>query len=292
MFFSKETQNDIRCCCICITVKISRMKTQINGNDSIINSYTDITLQRDAPFAVDPRFQSDAVVSITDLHSLAPGRIVHVKCYVSKTYEPTMHQTRNGDLEKQNVIIADNANSIKLVLYGNDVIALQEEKSYILRNSSKDIVYLNTTLTQKFSFEEIDGIEHINDASVVTDQTIMCKIKGVSSVILNYNCIKCYKKMQSADEDKGSVITSNQCNSKMINSNCRITSSLSIIVTEIQENTNISFFLANDQSFQLKEIINFPLNENDLVKALPEFPDIFQVEYDISSKVASSIQKV
>ena len=45
-------------------VKISRMRTQINSNDSIINNYTDITLHRDSSFAADQRIISDAVVAI------------------------------------------------------------------------------------------------------------------------------------------------------------------------------------------------------------------------------------
>jgi len=69
----------------------------------------------------------------------------------------------DGDVAKQEVVISDSTSSAKLILYGDDVSTLVQEKSHLLKtlrfNSFKDAIYLNSTQVQKFEFEQIDEVE-------------------------------------------------------------------------------------------------------------------------------------
>ena len=145
----------------------------------------------------------------------------------------------------------------KVVLYGNSVSSLVEGKSYVLKNlrlnSFRNVVYLNSTLS------------HITNSSAVTDQTIICKIKGVSSARLNCHCIQCNKKIDLPEDiTASSLISRGECQAKMIKSNCRFTFSLTLVVNDVQEDANFSLFLPNEQCFKLKNIIKFPMVENEI----------------------------
>ena len=276
-------------------VKITRMGNNINSNDAIINDYTNITLVRDPTFTADQRFNTDAVVSLGDLLSLAPGQLINLKCHVSKIYEPTTHNTRNGDIEKQEVIISGESNSIKLVLFGSDVSTLKVNKSYILKNlrlnTFKNTVYLNSTLAQKFDYQEIPEIDH-TEASPETEDKLLCKIVGVISIALKVICIKCDKKIDLVDVENV-LVTCSECNSKMLKSSCRKNMQFSIVVSDISHDKNLSLFFPNDQAFQLKNMIGFSCSsEEEVVKSLLEFPDIFEVTFEVSSKVVLSVSKV
>ena len=277
----------------CSPVKILKMK--INNNDSIINDSTQISLVPKASFEVDKRFKSDAIIKLGDLICLAPGQIVSVRCHVRKVYSETSHKTRNGDVGKQDVIVSDSTNSVKLILYGNDVSTLTEGKSYLIKNVRfnrfKDTVYLNTTMACEFSYEEIDKIDHMNDSSASTEATILCKIVGVASVNLYTCCINCNKKMQPNDEEEVlPFLKCGECNSCMLKSSCNVILNLSIVVSDVAQNDNVTIFFANDEAYQLKSIIGFTCSsENELVKSLLSFANIFQVTFDITSKKVVSV---
>ena len=216
---------------------------------------------RDASFKTDLKLNDDAIVSWGDLFSLVPGQIINVKCHVATIYDSTTHKTRNGeDVVKQDVIISDSSNSIKLVLYGEDIASLTTGKSYILRNlrlnSFKDLVYLNTTLTKKFKVEGIDEIEHITEVSAATDTTVLCKIVGIDKICINFHCTKCNKKLLDDDVDDSVIFKCVECKAQMLRSNCRISLRFSLVLSDVTKNVNISLFFPNDQAFQLKSIIH------------------------------------
>ena len=45
-------------------VKISKLSSNINNNDVIVNQNSDVTLLKDAPFLPDERFKKDIVITI------------------------------------------------------------------------------------------------------------------------------------------------------------------------------------------------------------------------------------
>ena len=123
----------------------------------ILNDRSDLTLVNDASFQPDQRLNNDALLSISDLYSLAAGQMVKLRCHVTRVFDETTHKTRSGnEISRQEVTICDETDTIKLILYGNDVSSLKEGKSYIVKNvrmnAFKDKVFLNTTIEKNFEF--------------------------------------------------------------------------------------------------------------------------------------------
>ena len=280
-------------------VKILKMDTNINNNDSIINRGTQISLVKKVSFDVDPRFGEDAVVSLGDLFSLAPGQLINIKCHVATVFDQVTHKMRNGeDVVKQDIIISDMSTSIKLVVYGQDTQLLTAGKSYILRNlrlnSFKNTVFLNTTLTKKFEFEEIDEIAHTSEVSYNTDSTIMCKIAAVDKITIYFHCAKCSKKLLDVNDDDESVILKCvHCSTQMLKSKCRVTLHFTLVLNDIVKNNNIALFFPNDQAFMLNRILDFQcVSEKEIVKTILEFPDILEVKFDVTTKSVISVLKM
>ena len=272
-------------------VKISKLTVSKN-DDFVIGDRNHISLAK-AAFKVDEKFHKDAVVSLNDLYSLAPGQLLNTNCYVTKVHEETTRKVRNGtDIAKQDVIVADATNSVKVILYGENVGSLCQDKSYLLKNlrlnSFKDTVYLNTAQAVKFDFEEIDEVEHVNDIIAATEAEIFGKIVGVSSIILNFHCTNCDKKLV---EYEGSVVFCQECGSQMLKSKCRTTIGLSIVICH--DSVNVTLFFPNSQAQQLKAIVDFPTdNDNVIAKALLESDDLLQITFDITSKTVNNVNIV
>ena len=113
-------------------------------------------------------------LSLKDLSNLAQGQIVAIKVNVTRLYSETTHKTRSGEeIPRQEVTISDSTDSIKLVLYDQDINTLAEGKSYILKNVQlhifKDKVYVNSTAEKKFDFKEIETISDPIDVNVGTE---------------------------------------------------------------------------------------------------------------------------
>lgn len=152
-------------------VKITRYSLSKN-EEIIIADQTRVTLSK-ATFDCDERFQRDAVISLNDLHSLAPGQLLNTKCFVGNTQEVVEQKVRSGDVvQKQEVTISDSTSSVKLILYGDYVNSLTEGKSYLLKNvrlnSFKNTVYLNTSQTLDFIYEEMSEIPHVDDVTTIS----------------------------------------------------------------------------------------------------------------------------
>ena len=66
---------------------------------------------------------------------MAPEQLLNTNCYVTKVHEETTQKVRNGTyIAKQDVIVADATNSVKVILYGENVGLLSQDKSYLLKN--------------------------------------------------------------------------------------------------------------------------------------------------------------
>ena len=277
-------------------IKISKLSSNINNNDVIVNQNSNVTLLKDAPFLPDDRFKKDSVLSLNDLLNLAQGQIVAVKAHVTRLYSETTHKTRSGEeIPRQEVIISDSTNSIKLVLYDQDVNTLTEGKSYILKNvrlyTFKDKVYVNSTAERKFDFEEIDTISDPIDVNVGTEVKMLCKIVGVASIHLTRFCVSCTKKLNIVDFDK--TIDCNHCHGTMLVDSCRVTISFTLILNDIDKNKNIQLYFPSDKCGQLRKIIDFSLEDDKCIaKALLEFPNIFEIFFDIVSNTVLDVSKV
>jgi len=79
----------------------------------------------------------------------------------------------------------------------------------------------------------------------------------------------------------------------MIKTNCRVTLSLSLVVSDITKESKVTLYVPNDQSFQLKAIINFThSSEKEIVKQLLEFSETLKIVFDITSKNVVHVMKV
>ena len=131
-------------------------------------------------------------------------------------------------------------------------------------------------------------MEHVDDISAVTEVSISGKIVGVSSVIVNYHCTNCEKKITEVEL---ALVKCKGCDSKMLRSKCRNTLGLSIVVRDVLKNMNVTLFFANNQSYQLQSIINFPIgNEDETTTAILQFNEVLDIVFDISSKTVINVK--
>ena len=275
-------------------VKISKI-TPSQG-DLVINDSSNIKLLQKAQFKLDERFSSNATVSLADLHSLAPRQVLSTKGYISRVGGEINHQTRTGrEVSKQEILVSNDSTSVKLILYGKDVNSLVAGKTYLLRNlrlnTYQGAVFLNTTESEPFSFEETTEFKNVLESNDVdaTEVSVQCKVVGVSTVTKTYYCVGCNKKVESKSEDP-EFIKCLSCNMEMTKSSCRSLMGLSIVVSEITKDEKTSLYFPNDAALQLKSIVQF--DDGNISKALLKFPDTLQVTFDIITKKVSTVKKV
>ena len=78
----------------------------------------------------------------------------------------------------------------------------------------------------------------------------------------------------------------------MLVGSCRVIS-FTLILNDVDKNKNIQLYFPSDKCGQLRKIINFSLEDDKCVaKALLEFPDIFEIIFDIVSNTVLDVSKV
>lgn len=152
---------------------------------------------------------------------------------------------------KSDALIADNTNSIKLVLWENIIDVIQAGKCYHFKNLKVrifgDTKYLNTN--ESTTYGEIENIEDVNLATkeirdnLITGQCIAVQLKRITSCIV---CNMALDKVQAHDE----MITCKSCGNTTLEgmSKTKLVAQLTIL-TEDQKFEKFTCF--NDALYSL-----------------------------------------
>ena len=160
-----------------------------------------------------------------------------------------------------------------------------------LNSYNRGTIYINTTTERPFSFIETDTMDAV-DVGVVSEVTVLAKIIGIGSININYYCVMCNTKFTAnADQDEYQC-SKESCKGFMLLANCRTTCTLSLIISDIENDSRSTLFFNMDKVMMLKNIINFPFLENKIAKSILRFPDILQITFDFVSKSVLNVLKV
>ena len=148
-------------------------------------------------------------VKISDIASLTGSQEIEVKCKVVKVNEVSAVK-KSGDGKEprnQDVIIADETGSCRLVLWEDDVNSLEEGKSYCLLDMGVRrygaMKYLSFTV--KSSKEMID-LENVNEEDATGEESedsghvVSGEISAVISTSEYLSCKFCHSKVVSEDD--------------------------------------------------------------------------------------------
>ena len=275
---------------------VKMAKLQMSPGDYVITEKTQIKAMDpdQVGFKFNSKLSVDTVVNLLEMETLASGQIINANVEVAKIDEPVIHQSMNGPIDKQNVIIRDNHRCRKLILYGQDVGKLVVGKFYQLSNLRLHVVnnniYLNTTKSEPFVFKEIQPIENLvslPEESILSEVTIKAKIVGINSIKCFYLCPVCNKKC----DIKATTLNCRACKlTTLVSAGTKLWSLSASLITANRELHTLYF--PNDFVHRLSEIIGCQLNDEDwVVKELLEYPRKLMITFDMTNKHVGRVEK-
>lgn len=153
--------------------------------------------------------------------------------------------------------------------------------------------YLNTTLAEKFQFEEKSAFKKLcttaDNESTLTSSTIIGKIIGVSKVVQLLLCPSCSRRTTAATEKS---VHCDRCNCTILSTACVSMWSLNLLISDVETNQCLPLFFKNDQVHELKEVLDLTLDsEDDLAKQLFNCTRFVNVSFDITNKMVLKVEK-
>uniref|UniRef100_A0A7M5WTJ1 Uncharacterized protein n=1 Tax=Clytia hemisphaerica TaxID=252671 RepID=A0A7M5WTJ1_9CNID len=95
------------------------------------------------------------------------------------------------------------------------------------------------------------------DVGVVSEVTVLAKIIGISSININYYCVKCNTKFTANTNQDEYQCSKESCKSFMLLANCRTTCTLSLIISDIENDSRSTLYFNMDRVMILKNIFHF-----------------------------------
>ena len=175
----------------------SPRKTSLERSERVFNLPADLD-------AIDPDYAK--TVSLDEISVLVPNQRVNVCVKVLEVYGIT-EVTKKGtwkSLEKQEVLVADHSDTIRLVLWEKDVCRLEKGKSYKLSSvntrSFKERAYLSvsdcTSITAIDDIGDVAEQDPDEEHTLVGDDTFTGDIVSVTSVDVYKSCMACSGKVE------------------------------------------------------------------------------------------------
>lgn len=280
-------------------VKIT--KHDISKGDVVINNRTNISLMDNTAvtFQHDPLLAKDAFVTIKELEKLAPWQLLNIKASVATVNGMTTHQGKDGQsLNKQEVIIRDSTGCCSFYLYGEDSGKLEVGKSYILKNLRlrvvKGSVFLNTSKAEPFLYQMMDNLKDLVEVpsiNLLTEQTMIGKVSGVSTIKQSFGCMVCGKTGTVEDKD---IFSCSNCNIKSNVKSVVMRWGLSLLISDVATNEKYVMYFNNDNTHALADALSFDLSSQEEVASslLREYLDPVKLLFDITTKEVKQLSKI
>ena len=213
----------------------------VNGKDEIIiQKSTKFTPVADVSFSHNKFLSATGIIpSISVLEKLALEQLVSIKAHVVEVANVKQIETHSkNSLKKQDVLVADTTNYIKVVLWEDHVNSLAQGKTYVLENfrlnKNYNERYLNTAKGEEFKFKVTsDFAEPVvePDQPLSKECTIpRCKVVGVLEAIKQVYCVSRSKNVVSLPNS--SLVRCSVCNMSQVKSVCKSQWYLRIMVQD------------------------------------------------------------
>jgi hypothetical protein len=219
------------------------------------------------PYTFNEHF-SNQLCTITEALEKDVYETLDVKAKVLKKQENKQVTVKDGEKAKYKTdcLIADETNSVKLVLWESIIDKIQTGKTYLFKNLKvgifDDIKYLNTNeLTDP---QEIEDLHNINlTTPEIQDNTIEGRCIGVH-IKRTASCIVCNMTISEAQLEE-ETITCNNCNITTLSSICNTKLVAQIVIQSMKDKKMLKFTCFNDA------IISF-LKTTDCQMSLSDIP--------------------
>ena len=145
----------------------------------------------------------DSDKSIGSLKKVAPNQTVTIKGKVVSLYGRKKISGKN--LSKQEGMIADSSDTIKVVLWESFIDSVEEGKTYEFINFTYKVdkygIYIGSSRNGS-CVKEVEGVEGpvaecVVDERELAEREIECTVLGVSDATKYYSCRNCKKKIES-----------------------------------------------------------------------------------------------
>ena len=142
----------------------------------------------------------DSDKSIGSLKKVAPNQTITIKGKVVSLYGRKKISGKN--LSKQEGMIADSSDTIKVVLWESFIDSVEEGKTYEFINFTNKVdkygIYIGSSRNGS-CVKEVEGpvVECVVDERELAEREIECTVLGVSNATKYYSCRNCKKKIES-----------------------------------------------------------------------------------------------
>ena len=166
---------------------------------------------------------------------------------------------------KADCLIADQTDSVKLVLWENIIDQIHAGKTYHFKHLRvgifDDVKYLNTN--EGTTLQEIDAFHKVNlTTPEITDNTIEGKCIGVQ-IKRTASCIVCNMAVNESQPEEETV-TCNNCNITTLSSVCNTKLVAQIVIQTIQDKKILKFTCFNDAISSFLKITNCQMSLSDI----------------------------
>ncbi|CAB4033687.1 Hypothetical predicted protein, partial [Paramuricea clavata] len=271
-------------------IKLQNFKKTDSSKDIVITKFTKITplSKADVGFS----FEENMTVKSAD----AVAQVVSVSG-VKKITLPQSNDTTK--LSKQELVIRDTTASIRVVLWGKYVNAVQPKVTYLFKHlrvkGTKFEKYLNTPKTDPFILEECEEFQQPLvevDDEIITSSTINATILGIQDATSINACVSCHRPViQKGNSSPLGVCQS--CHLTQPLSKCSVQWTLKVrVLTTALPSNKLLLTMSHDTVEDLMLFINPILNlatisEDELVISILEAEKVIQFTYDNFNKVTA-----
>jgi hypothetical protein len=289
-------------------IKLQNFKKTDSSKDIVITKFTKITplSKADVGFSFEDNMtvkSADAVVNISSITKLAPEQLISVKAQVvsvSAVKKITLPQSNDTTkLSKQELVIRDTTASIRVVLWGKYVNAVQPKVTYLFKHlrvkGTKFEKYLNTPKTDPFILEECEEFQQPLvevDDEIITSSTVNATILGIQDATSINACVSCHRRViQKGNSSPLGVCQS--CRLTQPLSKCSVEWTLKVrVLTTALPSNKLLLTMSHDTVEDLMLFINPILNlasisEDELVISILEAEKVIQFTYDNFNKVTA-----
>ena len=192
-------------------------------------------------------------MNIGKLSSLTPNQLLTLKAKVIKLQKPAeINQNSDNPLTKREGLLIDPHGTIKIVLWQNEVNAVENGETYLFKNLrlkknrvSGDI-YVNPAkgcasflAADPFPEDSLHPPQEIPEELVTT--TVMGEVIGVQKCSLSICCFKCSKPIELTSA-KAAVVHCSHCDMKQKFSRCRKQWYINAVLNNGNTNFTVNFY--------------------------------------------------
>lgn len=198
--------------------------------------------------ALDPDSQPSPNVTVQEIDDLSVGQQVTITCKVVQLDDPTPVQNKSGKLlTKQESIVADVTDQIRVVLWETEIGKLIIDQCYKLENITirmyNDIKYLSISSTTLVTpIDDIGQVSNDSNDQLIPEtgnRILQGSIAAVVAIDTYSSCINCKSKVNLITSTMGQC---SRCNIKLNYTSCKRSRTANLIFQTDDQTVKITMF--------------------------------------------------